>query len=387
MNDAPPSPSQVTLITQEFFPKIGGAATVVGEIAGAAAGLGLKVTVLAPGSNQAEDSAHNFSVERTGTRGKQDWLDRLALIRILRKRKQVADEEWVFAEPGAVRAALYSPLFGIHFRRPPVLILHGTEILRFTQWPHRRILFRRLIDQCRCVHVLSHHNRDLLQKRLPNIQTPIIVAPGAPSIDPDAVFDSGNPKESIEAPLVTILTVGRIHPRKGQLKTLEALSRLPIGDQKKIRYRVVGPSVHSRYREKILTLASTCCFQTELTGALDDSELASEYRSADIFALTSQQEKLSVEGFGLVYLDASMRGLPIVATRTGGIPEAVIDGETGLLADESSTAEISECFERLIRDPELRKKLGKAGRAFASKHSWEATVRAIFPGLEGRKKK
>lgn len=348
-------------------------------MAKAATSLGWAVTVFAPGASCKTDSSHPYHVERMGTRGKQDWLDRVALLRHFRRRGEHTDEQLVIAEPAAVRAMLYSHYFGISFPHPPIVVLHGTEILRLTAFPHRRCLFRRLLNGSRCVHVLSHANRKLLETRLPGIDVPIIVSPGAPSWR----CDEKEKPPSSPGGIVTILTVGRIHPRKGQLEALSALSRLPTADQKRIRYRIVGPSVRSRYREKILRLASRCPFPVELPGALDEDALAEEYRAADIFALTSRQDRMSVEGFGLVYLDASANGLPVVATRTGGIPEAVIDGETGLLAEEGSISQLSDCFSRLIRDPHLRQRLGTEGKRHADRHRWESTVERVFASIRG----
>lgn len=362
----------MTFVTQEFFPKIGGAATVVGEMACALERLGKSVRVLAPGEAQESDSRFRFKVERSGTRGKQDWLDRIALLRTL-KRRAAEGEEWVFSDPGAVRAALYARWFGIRFRNPPVIILHGTDILRFTSFPHRRFLLRKLIGQCRCVHVLSEYNRNLLSAKLPHLSVPVVTAPGAPSKMPAV-----SPIASRTDKAISILTVGRIHPRKGQLETLEALSRLPVAEQRQIRYRIVGPSVRPRYRKRILQLASRCPFPVEMVGPLNEKDLDEEYRSADIFAMTSRRDRLSVEGFGLVYIDASAYGLPIVATRSGGVPEAVLDQKTGLLADEGHIDEISENFLALIRSADLRKELGRRGREFASGLSWDQTAERVF---------
>jgi len=372
-------PGRVTFVTQEFFPRIGGAATVVAELAFALTVFwGKEVSVLAPGKPCRADGEVPYRVERTGTRGRQDWPDRISLIRHLRSRKWEEGEEVIFADPGAVRAALYVRYLGVRLPRPPILILHGSEILRLTIWPHRRRLFGKLVSHCQRVQVLSHCNRNLLMEKLPGLRVPIIVSPGAPSRKPSPETGRRPTGRKDSDSLLTILTVGRIHPRKGQLDTLTALSRLPIAEQRKIRYRVVGPCVRPRYREKILRLASKCSFPVEMAGALDEKALESEYKAADIFALTSRQDKLSVEGFGLVYLDASAYGIPVVATRSGGIPEAVIDQKTGLLADEGAINQIAECLCTLIRDDELRRQIGEQGRIHAASHSWKETAKALI---------
>mgnify|MGYP003108773797 CR=1 FL=1 len=372
-----PGPERITFVTQEFRPKIGGAATVVDEISRATQQLGWETRILAPGTSHPDDADSPVPIERMGTRGKQDWPDRLKLLRYLRQRPHHAKERIVWAEPGSVRAALYLWAGPSPTSTPPHIILHGTEILRLTSLPHRRILFRRLLQKCERIHVLSDYNRQLLQSRIPGLRTPIIVAPGAPSRT--GIANSASARSSgSQDKRITILTVGRIHPRKGQLDSLKALSLLSESDQNQIRYRIVGPSVRSNYREQIVQLAKKCSFPVELTGPLNEEDLEKEYEAADIFALTSRQTKMSVEGFGLVYLDASALGLPVVATRSGGIPEAVIEGKSGLLASEGNITEISECFERLITDSALRRQLGDQGMQHASSQSWIKTAQSYF---------
>ncbi|MFP4358827.1 MAG: glycosyltransferase family 4 protein [Puniceicoccaceae bacterium] len=367
-------PLPLVFVTHEYFPTMGGAATVVAEMAAAAADLGWPVRVLAPGGTPAGGEPGGIPVVRMGHRGRQDWAARAALLRYLRRHHDPGGERLVFADPGATRAALYAPFFGLRFDPAPDVILHGSEILRLSSPWHRRNLFRRCLAGARRIHLLSRANADLLARRMPGLEDRIVVAPGAPSVPPGR---SGPPGRGAADP-VTVLTVGRIHPRKGQLETLEALGRLPVEDQRRIRYRIAGPVVRRGYRAKILGLAARCPFPVELTGPLSGEELRAEYARADIFALTSRTAGRSVEGFGLVYLDASARGLPVVATRIGGVPEAVIDGRTGLLASENDPAGLTECFRRLIRDPALRERLGRGGREHAASHSWRRTAEAVF---------
>jgi len=367
-------PLPLVFVTHEYFPTMGGAATVVAEMASAAADLGWLVRVFAPGETPVGGEAEGVPVVRMGHRGRQDWAARVALLRYLRRHYRLGAERLVFADPGATRAALYAPFFGLRFDPAPDVILHGTEIIRFSSSPHRRILFRRFLRGARRIHLLSQANADLLADRIPGMEDRLVVAPGAPSIRTD---QNGSEGRASGDP-VTILTVGRIHPRKGQLETLEALGRLPVEDQRRIRYRIVGPVVRRGYRAKILRLSARCPFSVELTGPLSEEALRAEYARADIFALTSRTAGKSVEGFGLVYLDASARGLPVVATRVGGVAEAVIDGETGLLAAENDPGGLTNCFRRLIRDPVLRDSLGRAGREHAAAHSWPRTAEAVF---------
>lgn len=350
---------------------------MVTELAAACSKIGWEVTVLAPGETSAADSAYPFKLVRMGHRGKQDWLARFALLRFMRRRGIGDSEHLVIAEPAALRALLYEPLFRIPGFSRPTVILHGTEILRFSFPPYRKALFRRLLDRSEKIHVLSSYNAKLLDETFPNLSTPVVVAPGGPSIAQPPDLSVGI-KGKDHPDKVIILTVGRIHPRKGQLEALLALSRLPTEDQKLIHYRIVGPSVRSKYREKLLDVASRCHFPVEFTGPVSEEQMAAEYQQADIFALTSKQSRKSIEGFGLVYLDASASSLPIVATRSGGIPEAVEDEVTGLLAAENDVEGLTERFRRLIHSPTLRQELGTNGKRMAFSQSWTNCALAIW---------
>ena len=113
-------------------------------------------------------------------------------------------------------------------------------------------------------------------------------------------------------------------------------------------------------------------------GNIPDQELAEVYDRADIFALTSINHGDSVEGFGLVYLEAAAHALPIVAHNVGGVSEAVVDGVTGLLVTPERPAELAAAFEKLIHDVPLRRRLGDAGRSFAARNCWQENASTLF---------
>jgi glycosyltransferase involved in cell wall biosynthesis len=117
-------------------------------------------------------------------------------------------------------------------------------------------------------------------------------------------------------------------------------------------------------------------------GNIPDEELAQVYDRSDIFALTSINHGGSVEGFGLVYLEAAAHSLPIVAHRVGGVSEAVRDGVTGLLVTPDRPAELAAAFEKLIHDVPLRRRLGDAGRVWAARNCWEENASTLFAKAE-----
>jgi len=173
--------------------------------------------------------------------------------------------------------------------------------------------------------------------------------------------------------------VGRLHPRKGQLLTLQALQMLPGDVRSRLEYWIVGGQSKGNYENLLRAQAAQ---QPDLTvrffGNLPDEELTGIYDGADIFAMTSVNLDRSVEGFGLVYLEAAAHGLPVVAHDVGGVSEAVVDGVTGLLVPPNRPVQLAAAFEKLIHDPALRRRLGAAGRDWAMRNCWKESAEALF---------
>ena len=151
----------------------------------------------------------------------------------------------------------------------------------------------------------------------------------------------------------SILCVAHLYPRKNVEALLAAMTRLA---NRAAVLRVVGTGPDLARLERCareLGLAE----RVEFLGHVDFARLAGEYRRADVFCLPSRQE-----GFGIVFLEAMAAGLPIVAARAAAVPEVVIDGETGILVGPDSPAELAGALDRLLSNPEERRRLGEAGR-------------------------
>jgi phosphatidylinositol alpha-1,6-mannosyltransferase len=157
------------------------------------------------------------------------------------------------------------------------------------------------------------------------------------------------------------------------------LQMLPPELRRRIEYWVVGGQSKGNYET---TLRVAAAVQSDLVvrffGNLPDDELAGVYDGADIFAMTSVNLDRSIEGFGLVYLEAAAHGLPVVAHDVGGVSEAVADNVTGLLVPPNRPVQLAAAFEKLIHDPVLRKKLGAAGREWAMRNCWKESAEALF---------
>lgn len=372
---ASPDSARIFLITHEFFPKRGGIAVFSEEIARASAQLGFDVEVWAQSLEASDERAWPFRVRRLPLKGTHDLTCQLRLARqLIRERRRLRHSIVYLTEPGPILAMMLLQFWPSFRPRNLVLTFHGSEIRRFARTPWTRFLGARLIRHATRISTLSRYTQELLFAHFPEARSKTLLTPGALRAD-FAVVPAGR---SASASRLVVLTVGRLHPRKGQLITLRALQSLAPEFRHRIEYWIVGSHPRKAYEQQLREVARSADFPVKLLGDVPDVELSQVYDRADIFALTSIEHGPSVEGFGLVYLEASAHGLPIVAHHVGGVPEAVTDGVTGLLVPPERPAQLAAAFEKLITDPVLRRELGDRGRDWARRNCWRESAQALF---------
>jgi phosphatidylinositol alpha-1,6-mannosyltransferase len=165
------------------------------------------------------------------------------------------------------------------------------------------------------------------------------------------------------------------------IKALQSLK----DEYPQIAYLIVGDGPERTNLEKEVQLRKLND-QVHFLGLFPYEDVLEIYQQADLFILTSRMivdEKITgIEGFGIVFLEANACGLPVIGSRVGGIPDAVKDGETGLLVDPENPAEIAAAIKTLMLDENLRKKLGQNGIQWAREHDWSKIVPRYVKILE-----
>ncbi len=159
-----------------------------------------------------------------------------------------------------------------------------------------------------------------------------------------------------------ILTVARLVEHKGQDKVIAALSRVRK-EYAEVVYLVVG-SGPFEHRLKAMAAQNGLSDIVFFEGEVKEDALVSYYQSCDIFIMASRQIKDTgaVEGFGITFLEAGICSKPVIAGNSGGVPDVVIDGETGILVDADSSPDIAAALIRLLSDPGLAQSLGAGAR-------------------------
>lgn len=280
---------------------------------------------------------------------------------------------------GAQMVFFVFDLLGIVPARRVTVFLYGSELLRFGRSRMWRHLARRFYARAAGFGVLTRPIERLARESglLPP-DARIVLAPGAlPSAFVREPTETGrDPLPGEKDGQTRILTVARLHPRKGQLEVARTLALLPAAQKERLVYQMVGVG-ESAYRQQVEDACREGGVRCEFLGAMDDEALGALYRRATVYVQASVTLPNSIEGFGISFLEASFHGCPVAAYRSGGVAEAVADDETGLLVPEGDRAGLAAAVARLLDDPALRARLGEAGRTFARGFSWEQSARTL----------
>lgn len=371
------SHGKIIVLTHEFSPFRGGAATYAEELAAAIFELGHAVELWAPDYGRKNGfTPSSFPVVRLRSGGRLHFLDMIEYTRALGARIHALEQATVIPVSVGAHMALMilARLRNIRCDRI-VSVLHGSEVLRFCRNPLWRWVARKFFRCCvDRVATVSQFSRSLIvQSRLLSAGQPILIAPGACSSAAKKETGAPTPREE----RVNILTLARVHPRKGQLDVAQALARLPAETRTKIQYQIAGAG-DEVYLQKIERACRESGVPFIALGEIAPDRLPAIYQQCDIYAMTSRRLPRSVEGFGITYLEAGYHGKPVVAYDCGGASEAVLDQESGLLVAEGDTSALTEAFARLIAAPELRQRLGEGGRRNAARFDWEMTAQILL---------
>ena len=169
-----------------------------------------------------------------------------------------------------------------------------------------------------------------------------------------------------------LLTVSRLAKYKGIQRVIEAMPRV-LAKIPDARYVVVGDG---DYRDELISLAKASPARDSITftGAVTDSEKFAHYNRCSVFVMPSEQE-----GFGIVFLEANAIGKPVIGGDVMGVPEAIIDGETGLLVDPHDVDAIAEGVIHLLLNPDEARRLGENGRRrVESEFTWKASAQKFL---------
>ncbi|GGO58439.1 glycosyltransferase family 4 protein [Streptomyces lasiicapitis] len=245
-----------------------------------------------------------------------------------------------------------------------VATTHGHEA-GWAQLPASRQLLRRIGESTDTITYLGEYTRSRIAAALtPAAAGRMVQLP--PGVD-EKTFHPGSGGDAVRARLgltdrPVIVCVSRLVPRKGQDTLILAMPRILAREPDAVLLVVGGGPYEKELRR--LAAETRVADSVVFTGAVPWAELPAHYGAGDVFAMPCRTRRggLDVEGLGIVYLEASATGLPVVAGDSGGAPDAVLDGETGWVVRGGSAEDSADRILALLGDAELRERMGERGR-------------------------
>ena len=254
-----------------------------------------------------------------------------------------------------------------------VALTHGHEVW-WAKVPPFSFAIRYMSKNIDAITYLGDYTKGEISKALSEADGSKLVQI-APGIDVDHFIPTDSSNLRAELGLTdksVIISVGRLVHRKGQDKLISALPEIKTSVPN-VHLVLVGVGPHQDYLEKLaLKLNVSDC--VTFIGRINYAELPKYICLGDIFAMPSRSRffGLEVEGLGIVYLEASACGLPVVGGKSGGAPDAVLVGETGVVVDGTNPSEIADACIELLNNPELCALMGANGRAWIIENwRWE----------------
>jgi phosphatidylinositol alpha-1,6-mannosyltransferase len=373
--------SRILLVTNDFPPRRGGIQSYLENLVDELVAAGEHtLTVYAPTwkDSQAYDrhaAEVGYQVVRHPT---SLMVPEPSVARRMRRlvEQHEIDTVWFGA---AAPLALLSPLARSAGAGRVIASTHGHEV-GWSMLPVARSALRRIGNDVDVITYISQYTRSrfasafgpraALEHLAPGVDTERFEPNSVARAELRARYGLGN------RPVVVCLS--RLVPRKGQDMLIRALPT--------IRERVDGAALvivgGGPYRETLHRLAHEfgVADHVVFTDGVPSEELAAHHAMADVFAMPCRTRGagLDVEGLGIVFLEASATGVPVVAGRSGGAPESVRDGETGLVVDGWDVGAVAAAVGDLLADPDRAAAMGRAGRRWVVEEwQWKARGRKL----------
>lgn len=362
----------ILFLTWNFPPTTGGIEAVAWHMYRGLAGRGHALRVITRGPPRPDDAPE---VTRVGGGRLPGFLARALPAAVRACRRSRPDIVLCGSVVGAVPAWPIRLLFGV----PYAVLVYGSDVARggcfYTTAV--RLLLRRAARVC----PISAHTRDLAARFGVAPGRLRIIPPGVEPLPPPAPPRSPAVATWIASGRPMLLSVGRLIRRKGVLEFVERVMPVIVREHPDALLVVVGEDAAAslaHHREQLrgqieesvrrLRLSANVA----LAGLVEDVDLYALLRAARLLVMPVRPTAGDVEGFGIVLLEAALAGIPVVATRIGGIPDAVQDGVTGLLTSPDDDAAVAKAVSALLNDEALARRLGEAGRERALRgFTWE----------------
>ena len=360
----------VLFVTNDFGPRAGGIETfVIGLIERRAFGSTIVYT-------SAQDDSDEYDQRWKRDFGVTVIRDRSKILlptpRVARNLKRVIKQEGirVAAFGAAAPLGLLSASMKSAGVRKTVALTHGHEVWWAKIFPFT-FAIRRIGATIDSLTYLGEFTQKAISRSLSKqaVKQMVKIAPGI-DVEHFSPQDSSELRQELGLDeKKVIVSVGRLVHRKGQDHLIESMPEI-LAKVPNAHLLIVGRGPYLEHLAK-LVVVNKIENHVSFIGRVQYAELPRFICAGDVFAMPSRSRfaGLEVEGLGIVYLEASACGLPVVAGNSGGAPDAVVEGVTGLVVDGTNNTQIADAIITLLTNPQKCKEMGNAGQAWI-KENW-----------------
>ncbi len=372
------------LVSELYPPDVGGSAVLFREIYSR---VPVPITVLTTQRDHPPHPGPEELVRRPISTRRWGFVDPRALAHHFRVAREIRHltptREGVVhcgrALPEGVAAYLNRRMFGA----PYACWTHGEDLASASSSRELSLLIRRVYAAAAIAFANSRNTAAMLKSMGLSDDRIVTVYPGvdATRFSPDTPGHLEIRRRFISQSGTLLLSVGRLQRRKGHDFAIQAMARL-ARKYDDLHYVIVGDGEE---RLRLEQLAQTCgvAGRVHFVGEVSATELPNYFSASDIFLLPNRIDNGDIEGFGIVFLEAASSGKPTVGGNSGGVPEAVTDGTTGLLVSGTDVDELVAVIGRLIDDTVLRVRLGRAGRQrVIQDFTWQRAAEIVWAAHE-----
>lgn len=355
----------------KFLPASGGSASYAYNMAIGLNRLGHDITVMAPtySHRTMNDRTFPFKVKRLVWSGPQFGMLRLlfaALHVFIEYRKTRPEVIWTTSFAGCRVLGLLTFL-NVKF----IGTIHGGGIHR--RYPSKKLTNRvgdflglRFMRRAETIVTISEESKKIFAAKLPyeSILNKLRLIYNSIDFDENKFVSKDSALEKLPhlRGKQVILTVARLVAAKGQDVVIRSLHILKEKHPDAV-YIIVGEGIERPALEK-LTAELRLTDRVIFAGYVNDEQLEQYYGVCDLFVMAGRWTANFVEGFGLVYIEAGIRGKAVIGTDVGGIPEAIADNKTGFVIEPENPAALAEKISLLLNDDTLRNNIGNFARRY-----------------------
>lgn len=369
---------KIIFITEEFPPEVGGIQSFLSQLVQHLPPA--ETRVIAKDQHRAEvwDKNQKYGIKRVRTRALSLPRWRPALLE-LRKSVKEFQPEIIVCGKGLFEGRAARKIW--HEKKIPYVVF--TYAMEISTWlgtkKNKRELLRVLHDASRVV-VINDVIKKILIKEGISEKKIVKFYPGVDDYYLEKDISSQKFSDTLGLGKKRIIvSVCRLIKRKGLDVLIRALPQVLEKIENAILV-IIGDGPERKFLEKLADETGVSG-NVRFLGKISRDDIRMIFQESELFALTPKNEKGDFEGFGIVYLDAAASGLCSVGSRSGGVPEAIIDNKTGLLANENDPKDTADKITKILMDPEMRKLLATdAKKRVLDDFIWEKRI-ILFRGI------